>query len=67
MEESLDVAKCKKDDLKKEIADIGTYLIYMCNELGIDLVEAMEEKMTISESKYPVEKAKGNSKKYNEF
>lgn len=51
MEESRDISEEKRAEIKKEIADIGTYLLYMCEELGIDLVQAMEEKMDISESK----------------
>jgi len=41
----------------EEIADV----------LGIDPVAAAERKMVANERKYPVEKARGTSRKYDEF
>lgn len=50
-----------------EIADIFIYLIKISSRLNIDLESAILEKMAANELKYPVELAKGNSKKYNEY
>lgn len=52
---------------KEELADILIYLIRISSKLDIDLEEAVLSKMKQNELKYPVEKSKGNSKKYNEF
>ncbi len=53
--------------VKEELADVMIYCIDMADALGVDLEEIILEKMDKNAAKYPVEKAKGNSKKYNEF
>ena len=53
--------------VKEELADVVTYCIDMADALGVDLEEIILEKMVKNEKKYPVEKAKGNSKKYTEL
>jgi hypothetical protein len=35
--------------------------------MGINLMDAIIEKVSINESKYPIEKSKGNSKKYDNY
>ena len=42
-------------------------MIYLCNHFGIDLLDAVQKKLKKNEMKYPVEKSKGSSKKYNEL
>ena len=54
-------------DIKYEMADVAVYLLLMSDKMGIDLLDAVEEKMKLNEEKYPVEKAKGSSKKYNQL
>jgi dCTP diphosphatase len=39
----------------------------MADNLGFDLAELMRAKLERNESRYPVEKARGSNKKYNEF
>ena len=55
------------NDVKEELADVLNYCFQMCNVLSIDPIEIVNSKMDISEKKYPVEKAKGVSTKYNKF
>ena len=55
------------ESLTDEIADVYVYLLDLCNKIGVDLVEITEKKMDKNELKYPVDKAKGNSKKYTQF
>ena len=43
------------------------YCIHMADSLGVDLEEIINSKMDKNEKKYPVEKAKGNSKKYTQL
>ena len=50
-----------------EIADIALYLFELADNLGINLISAMEEKLKKNEIKYPVEKAKGKHTKYNKL
>ena len=49
----------------EEIADVLMYLVMIADELGIDPVAAAERKMIANERKYPVEKARGTSRKYD--
>jgi dCTP diphosphatase len=51
----------------EEIADILIYAIMFSRKMGIDIERAVLEKIEVNERKYPVDKAKGISKKYNEF
>lgn len=53
--------------VKQEIGDIQIYLIRLADQLGIDPLEAAVEKMEENAQKYPVEKAKGNARKYTEL
>jgi dCTP diphosphatase len=53
--------------VKDEIADVFNYLVRLSSKLDIDLIEAANEKIKKNEVKYPVEKAKGNAKKYTEL
>lgn len=56
-----------KIKLQEEIADVASYLLLLCNATGIDLVEAVNDKVVKNDRKYPVELSKGNAKKYNEL
>lgn len=66
-EDSYNRAEEKKEEIKSEVADILTYLTYFCYDLGIDMEQAVSDKLSISKKKYPVNKSKGNSKKYTEL
>lgn len=55
------------EDVCDELADVMNYCIVMVDRLGVDLEEIMLNKLEKNRQKYPVEKAKGNSKKYNEL
>ena len=56
-----------KDELKYEIADVMNYCILLCHPIGVDPKQIVLEKMKISERKYPIEKSKGVSTKYNKL
>lgn len=56
-----------KDEVCEELADVMTYCIQMADSLGVDIVDIINKKMDKNEKKYPVEKAKGSSKKYTEL
>lgn len=57
----------KREEIEEEIADIGIYLTELADNLGIDLLAAMEKKIEKNALKYPAERVKGSSKKYNEY
>jgi NTP pyrophosphatase (non-canonical NTP hydrolase) len=56
-----------KEHVLEELADVMIYCIHMADSLGVDLETIMNSKMDKNEKKYPVEKAKGSSKKYTEL
>lgn len=57
----------KIEKVKEELADVLVYCQDLLNVLNLDDDEIINEKLSQNEKKYPVEKAKGNSKKYTEF
>ena len=52
---------------RDEIADVLLYLVRLSDKLGIDPIAAAERKLVINAEKYPVDKARGNSRKYTEL
>ncbi len=56
-----------KEEVCKELADVMIYCLHMADSLGVNIEEIMDKKMDKNEKKYPVEKAKGTSKKYTEL
>ena len=56
-----------RDDVVEELADVTNYCIQMSQALGVDLIDIINAKMDVSEKKYPVDKAKGVSTKYDKL
>lgn len=56
-----------KEAVAEELADVMNYCFLLANQLDIDIIEAMNHKIDKNEKKYPVDKAKGSSKKYNQL
>lgn len=56
-----------KQEVSEELADVMIYCIHMADAMGVDTKEIILDKMNKNEKKYPVEKSKGNSKKYTEL
>lgn len=57
----------KRGRIEEEIADVVIYALEFANISGIDLAAAIEAKLAKNAVKYPVEKARGNAKKYDEL
>ncbi|ASC67299.1 nucleotide pyrophosphohydrolase [Achromobacter denitrificans] len=57
----------KLEAVGSEIADVLLYLIQLSNMLGLDPVKAAQAKIDINAQKYPVSRAKGSSKKYDQL
>ena len=53
--------------VKEELADVMVYTQNLLDKLGLDADEIINMKMTMNEAKYPVEKAKGKSDKYDQL
>ena len=59
--------KVDKNKIKEELADIFAFSLLLAGKHGFDVKEMVLEKIRKNDEKYPVEKAKGTAKKYNEL
>ena len=66
-EQSLRPAPEVLNAVREEVADVLLYLIRISDRLGIDLVQAADDKLALNAHKYPASKARGSSKKYTEL
>lgn len=55
------------EHVKEELADVIVYCTDMVDKLGFDIDEIINSKIDKNEAKYPVSKAKGSSKKYDQL
>lgn len=55
------------DKIKEELADVLIYSHNLLDKVGLDEDEIVNEKLATNEEKYPIDKAKGNAKKYTEL
>ena len=53
--------------IREELADVLNYAFQMADKYSLDIKEIMMEKIRRNAEKYPVEKARGSAKKYNEL
>ena len=68
--EDSDSLKLSQETIVKvdeEIADVFLYLIRLADILNIDLIGAADRKIEANARKYPVEKSRGNAKKYTQL
>lgn len=56
-----------EENIKDELADVMNYCLLLADSLNIDVIENMHRKIDKNEKKYPIDKAKGTSKKYTEL
>ena len=62
-----DAEEADKEKVREELADVLAYSFLLAEKYGLDIKEIMMEKIRVNAEKYPVEKAKGTAKKYNEL
>lgn len=55
------------EKVKEELADIFSFSFLLAEKYGFDVKEIVLEKIKKNAEKYPVDKAKGSAKKYNEL
>ncbi|GAB1373567.1 nucleotide pyrophosphohydrolase [Bacteroidales bacterium] len=71
--ELLELFLWKTDDganisrVKEELADILIYSLLLANKYNMDVQTIIESKLKQNSEKYPVDKARGSAKKYNEL
>jgi len=56
-----------KQEVSEELADILIYAILMAESMEVDINQIIKDKLAKNREKYPVDKSKGNSTKYNKF
>lgn len=66
-EEIEEYIKKHKEDLADELADVFNYLLLLADTAEIEIIEATENKLKKNAEKYPIDKARGSAKKYNQL
>lgn len=57
----------KMEKIREELADVINYCVLMADVCGLDMDEIVQEKIKWNNEKYPIEKAKGKSDKYDKL
>ena len=55
------------EEVQDELADVLTYCLLLADKLGLDPNEIILEKLAKTQQKYPVERARGRSDKYDQL
>lgn len=66
-EQSRNLPEQRRCAVAAEAADVLLYLIQLCTALGIDPIAAAQNKLRVNAEKYPVERSRGSSKKYDQL
>ena len=66
-EESKQLSPQKLAEVQAELADVFIYSIRLADKLDVDLIQSARDKIARNATKYPVEKARGNAKKYTDL
>jgi NTP pyrophosphatase (non-canonical NTP hydrolase) len=61
------VGEENREKVKEELADIFAFTLLLSDKYGFDIEDIVLEKIRKNAEKYPVDKAKGTAKKYNEL
>lgn len=66
-EQSILIARDEKEMalIREEIADVLIYLVRLADKLGVDIEQAVIEKIEKNERKYPIELSRGIATKYD--
>jgi NTP pyrophosphatase (non-canonical NTP hydrolase) len=56
-----------KEKIKEELADVLAYAFLLAEKHNLDVKQIVLDKIKRNGEKYPVDKAKGTAKKYNEL
>lgn len=62
-----DIENVDLNKIKEELADVLCYALLLAEKHHLDIFDIMQAKIELNAQKYPVEKAKGTAKKYNEL
>jgi len=59
--------EANKEKIKEELADIFSFAFLLADKYGFDIKQIILDKIKVNSEKYPVNKAKGTAKKYDEL
>ena len=62
-----ELGEAKLIEVRHEMADVLVYLVRLADKLGVDLGAAVEEKMVLNRAKYPADKVRGDTRKYDQY
>lgn len=62
-----DAKDVKIEKVKEELADVFNYAFLIADKYDLDVREIVMAKLAKNAEKYPVDKAKGSAKKYDEL
>jgi NTP pyrophosphatase (non-canonical NTP hydrolase) len=57
----------RRERVRLELADVFIYLLRIADTLGVDLLQAADDKIALNERKYPADRVRGDSRKYTEY
>ena len=66
-EQSADLQPNRHAAVAFELADIFIFLLRLSDQLDVDLMEITKRKIELNNKRYPIDKVKGSSKKYDEY
>ena len=66
-EESRALTPEQHEAVRRELADIQIYLLMLADKLGVELQDAVNDKIDENENKYPADQARGRADKYNKL
>ncbi len=62
-----ELGEARFQEVQHEMADVLLYLVGLADRLGVDLGAAVEQKMVLNRAKYPADKVRGDSRKYDQY
>jgi dCTP diphosphatase len=57
----------RRERVRLELADVFIYLLRLADRLDVDLLRAAADKIIVNAAKYPVERVRGDARKYTEY
>ena len=66
-EQSRSLDARRLEQVRLELADVFIYLLRISDRLGVDLLDAANDKIVLNEQKYPAERVRGSARKYDEY
>jgi NTP pyrophosphatase (non-canonical NTP hydrolase) len=66
-EESAALDEERRCRVAEELADVLWFLVRLADRLDVDLLEAAERKLAVNAAKYPVDRVRGDARKYDEY